>query len=412
MKENYNARVKLSNFTKLQISAFTVTFLFTQCSPQNLVQTSGRGALEQKAASPHVTKIRTYDSPGRSSEIISYSNPLGLLLATNSVSKEIVCMRLPNPATASPQPISFGSNQTGIQLDGEPTSVACHPSQAYAFTAVNSDQGRLVIFDLKAAAQGQKKVILDQPIGIQLDSIAVSPNGQWVVVADEAEGSASTPGNILIASTQGFNSGKKLNFKKVPGLAEALGRPGGRVEPEFIAIDASSRFAAVSCQEDNAVAIVRLSNSPSLGSIIPLPSGSEPDGVHMIYHAGRTILGIAEEGTDSVSFYQINSGSLQAALLSRVNIRTLGGQGLRSDPEGVALFKQGGNLYAAISVERANRVTILNLNNPSAPVKEAVVPVGSRPEGIIAVRKGSSTTVISADEGKPGRGEISFIKIK
>ncbi len=396
--------------TSFYLLAPAAAFTLTQCSPSNTDQS----ALDNKKISPHVTKLRTYDSPGRSSEIISYSKQLGLLLATNSVSKEVLSMRLPSPATANPQPID--SNLTkkgiqGIQLGGEPTSVACHPSQPYAFAAVNGDTGRLVVFDLKAAALGQKKIILDQQIGIHLDSIAVSPNGQWVVVADEAEGNAKTPGNILVASTRGFSSGKKLTFNKVPGLAAALGRPAGRVEPEFIAIDPSSRFAAVSCQEDNAVAIIRLGHSPSLGSIIRLPAGSEPDGVHLTTAGGRSILGIAEEGTDAASFYQVNPSSLGATLLSRVNIRNLGGQGSRSDPEGVALFQQGGRLYAAIGIERANRVLILNLSNPSAPVKEAIVSVGSRPEGVIAIKTGASTTVISADEGKPGRGELSFIKV-
>ena len=402
--------MRFSYLAPLKISACAAAFLFTQCSPQN----SSQSTIENKAVSKHVTKLVTYDSPGRSAEIISYSKQLGLLLATNSVSKEIITMRLTNPAVANPQPIDTDpakSGIQGIQLGGEPTSVACHPSKPYAFAAVNGNGGRLVVFDLKAAAQGQKKVILDQPIGIHLDSIAVSPNGQWVVIADEAEGSATTPGNILIASTSGFTSGKNLTFRNVPGLAAALGRPSGRVEPEFIAIDPSSRFAAVSCQEDNAVAIVRLSNTPSIGSIISLGSGSEPDGVHLTSFGGRVILGIAEEANDSASFYEINPNSLKATLLSRVNIRNLGGQGSRSDPEGIALFNQGGRLYAAISIERANRVLILNLSNPKAPVKEALVSVGSRPEGIIALKKSGSTIVISADEGKPGRGEISFIKV-
>lgn len=401
----------LLHHMKFLLTLLGITLILSQCSTQN----NRYSHFENKVVSKHVTKLRTYDSPGRSAEVISYSHKLGLLLATDSTSKQVMCMQLSNPVTADPKPIDFNHAKRGIQglqLGGEPTSVACHPNQPFAFTAVNQGHGRLIVFDLNAAAQGQKKVIIDQRIGLHLDSIAVSPNGQWVVVADEAEGNNNTPGNILVASTNGFRSGKNLTFRKVPGLAQALGRPAGSVEPEFIAIDPSSRFAAVSCQEDNAIAIIRLGNSPSLGSIIRLPSGSEPDGVHIIRSGGKTILGIAEEGADKASFYEINSSNLSTRLLSRVNVRHLGGQGSRSDPEGIALFHQGTNLYAAIGIERANRVLVLNLNNPSVPAKEAIVSTGSRPEDIIAISSGNSTIVISADEGKPGRGELSFIKVQ
>ncbi|MBK1854867.1 hypothetical protein JO972_07840 [Verrucomicrobiaceae bacterium 5K15] len=402
----------LSRSTILPL-ALSATAILSQCGPSQLKS----GPATPEIASQHVTKLRTYDSPGRSSEIISYAKHHGLLLATNSVAEEIQVMRLPNPGAANPQPLDMDASSPGIQgiqLGGEPTSVSAHPTQPYALSAVNGEQGRLVVIDLNAAARGQQKVVIDQKIGIQLDSIGVAPNGRWVVVADEAEGDGSTPGNILVAPISGnLGNGKSLAFRKVPGLAAALGRPAGRVEPEFIAIDPTSRFAAVSCQEDNAIALVRLSNSPSLGGVIRLPRNAQPDGVHLISHGSQTILAIAEEGTDSASFYQVSANNLsQPKLLARVNIRSLGGMGTRSDPEGVALFRQGGHLYCAIGIERANRVVIMNLDQPTAPVKEAIVSVGSRPEDVIAIRTGSTTTVLSADEGKPGRGEISFIRVQ
>ena len=101
--------------------------------------------------------------------------------------------------------------------------------------------------------------------------------------------------------------------------------------------------------------------------------------MHLTNFGGRVILGIAEEANDSASFYEINPNSLKATLLSRVNIRNLGGQGSRSDPEGIALFNQGGRLYAAISIERVNRVLILNLSNPKAPVKDCLLYTSPSP---------------------------------
>ncbi len=363
----------------------------------------------------NIRKIRTYDSPGRSSEVLSYSKPLQLLLATNSAQKDVQVYRLPSPASANPVPVDMDSTARGYQglsLGGEPTSIAVHPSRAIAFAAVNGGGGRLVILDLKAAARGEKKILLDQKIGIHLDSIAVSPDGRWVIVADEAEGSASTPGNILIAPIGQAILHKPLPFRKAAGLVEAIGQAPGVIEPEFVAVSPSSKFAAVSCQDNDAIAIVSLSQTPRVIHTIRLPRNSSPDGIHIAYQSGKLILGIAEEAADSASFYQLANSGVGSQLISRINVRTLAGQGSRSDPEGMVLFTQSGRHYAAIGVERANRVLIMDMVNPAQPRKAGVIGVGSRPEDIIALKSGSTTTIISADEGKPGRGEISFITVK
>lgn len=394
---------------------FTATFagilLVASCS--NTATTPGASA----TSSARVSKLVTLDSPGRSSEILSYSRTQGLLLATNSVELEVAVARLSTPAAANPQFIDFNASKSGIQgiqFGGEPTSLAAHPSRALGLAAVNGGGGRLVVFDLAAAARGETKIVLDQKVGIQLDSIAVSPNGRWAVIADEAEGSASTEGGIVVVDLSGLGSQPSLPVKRVAGLAAALGRPAGRVEPEYVSIDSSSSFAAVSCQEDSAIALVRLGASPSLASVIKLPAGAEPDGVHLYDMGGTCLLAIAEEGRDTASFYAINKSNLSAGgrLISRVDVRNLAGNGYRSDPEGVYLFKQGGTLFCAVGVERANRVLILNMSQLSKPVKETVVGVGSRPEGVIALQSGGSTIIISADEGKPGKGELSFIKVR
>lgn len=392
-------------------AALAGVLFVTNCA--NSPTTQGQTA----TSSARVNKLVTIDSPGRSSEIISYSRQQGLLLATNSVELEVAVARLSNPASANPQFIDFDASKPGVQgvdLGGEPTSVAAHPNKALGLAAVNGGGGRLVVFDLVAAARGEKKIILDQNVGIQLDSIAVSPNGRWAVIADEAEGSASTEGGIIVVDLSGLGSSNTLPAKRVEGLASALGRPAGRVEPEYVSIDGSSSFAAVSCQEDNAIALVRLGATPSLASVIKLPAGAEPDGVNLYDMGGSCLLAIAEEGRDAASFYMVNKSNLAAGgqLVSRVDVRNLAGNGYRSDPEGVYLFRQGGTLFCAVGVERANRVLILNMSQPSKPVKEAVVGVGSRPEGVIALPSGDGTIVISADEGKPGKGELSFIKVK
>lgn len=388
--------------------------LLSQCATQQNLTNS-----EPTRITDNVTKIATVDTPGRCSEIISYSRSLKLLLATNSVSSDITVMSVPDLDSGNLIPIDLNKNKSGIQglaTDGEPTSVAVHPSKNIALAAVNARTGKgyLVAFDLKAAANGEQKQILKQEIGIHLDSIAISPDGRWAVVADEAEGDAKSEGAIYIVDLAGLGSGAKLKSYKVPNLATKLGRPAGRVEPEFVAIDGSSKFAVVTCQEDNAVVTISLSSNPQIRNVLKLAKGAEPDGANLIQHNGMTLLAVAEEGLDMVSIFKMDRENLSMtpSLLVKMNVRLLSGKGDRSDPEGVSMFKQGGRLYLAIAVERADKTVIMDITNPSVPRKVASVDVGSRPEGIIVEKSNGFSYILTGDEGKPGKGEVSVIRVK
>ncbi|MEZ7957937.1 MAG: hypothetical protein QMC23_01545 [Rubritalea sp.] len=387
----------------------------TQCAQQpNIPENSTAESGFQKN---NVRKVITYDTPGRCSEIISYSAPTRLLLTTNSVSKDISVLSVPDLSTGKITPIDINPDKSGIQgidTNGEPTSVAVHPHKNIALAAVNGLSSRIVAIDLNAAKSGKTKFILDQEVGIHLDSIAISPNGKWVVIADEAEGSSSTAGAIHLMDISKLGTTDRLPVYKVPGLASALSRPAGRVEPEFVSIDSNSRFAAIACQDDNAIVIVPLSSSPRVSSVIKLPSGSLPDGVNLINYGKRILLSIAEEGTDTVSIYMMDPTNLNQApqLITRMNVRALSGKGDRCDPEGVYMFRQSGKLYLAVAIERADRVLIMDISNPATPRKVASIPVGSRPEGIIVQKQGGKTYVLTGDEGKPGKGEVSIIEIR
>ncbi len=362
-----------------------------------------------------VKKITTYDTPGRCSEIISYAPSKKLLFTTNSVSKDISVLAIPSLAAGNFRPIDFDLQKSGVQgisTGGEPTSVAVHPNRNLVLAAVNGGNGRLVAFDMTAAAKGVSKKVLDQEIGFHLDSIAISPNGKWAVIADEAEGSANTPGAIILVDISRIGSSQKLPVYKVSNLASSLGRPAGRVEPEFVAIDSSSRYAAVACQDDNAVVLFPLTANPKVSSVIKLPNSAQPDGANLINYGSGQLLAIAEEGTDTVALFQVNSINQTPKLITRINVRTLSGKGDRCDPEGVYMFRQSGKLYLAVAIERANRALIMDISNPRSPKKVASVPVGSRPEGLIVQKQGGKSYVLTGDEGKPGKGEVSIIEVR
>jgi len=397
---------------KLALCLFSIN-AYTQCTSQ-LSQTN-TSPLNNNSGQSNIQKIITYDTPGRCSEIVSYSKQTNLLLTTNSVSKDITLLSIADFNSGNIQPIDTNPNLPGIQgikTDGEPTSVAVHPNKNIAFAAVNGSSGNLVAFDLNAAKAGKTKFILNQEIGIHLDSIAISPNGKWLVVADEAEGDPKTPGSIILVDISNLSLAKLPTYK-VAGLAEAIGRPAGRVEPEFVSIDPNSKFSAVACQDDNAVVIFPLSKNPRVVSCIKLPRIALPDGANLIQYGANMLLSVAEEGSDTLSIFLINPNKLSQTprLLSRLDVTKLSGTGGRCDPEGIYMFRQSGKLYLAAAIERADRLLILDISKPSSPVKVASVPVGSRPEGIIVEKQGNASFVITGDEGKPGKGEISIIKV-
>ncbi len=405
----------MPNLKSNLITTLTTAIILTQCTPSSNQLSNNLDQIPNNHT--NIRKIITYDTPGRCSEIIAYSKNTKLLLTTNSVSKDISVLSIPNLASGHITPIDFNKNKPGTQginTNGEPTSVSIHPNRNIAFAAVNAQHGKLIAFDLNQAKTGKTKFILDQKVGTHLDSLAISNNGKWAVIADEAEGNSKTEGAIILVNISKIGTSTHLPTYKVKDLAKAIGRPPGRIEPEFVAIDPQSRFAAVACQDDNVIVILPLNANPKVASIIRLPRISQPDGVNLLnYSPNTTLLSIAEEGTDTVSIYKINPNQLKSppTLITRMDIRSLSGTGSRSDPEGVYMFRQTDKIYLAIAIERANKTLIMDISNPSKPIKKALIKVGNRPEGIIVQKQAGKSYIITGDEGKPGKGEVSIIEI-
>src|SRR4029453_5078454 len=114
------------------------------------------------------------------------------------------------------------------------------------------------------------------PVGIQPDSIAIAPNGQYAVVANEAEGfgvgNDGGPGSLTLVDLKGFNGVTPAPLAvasiPLPSLAGLAGFSSGRtddiarlpvdntpntLEPESVAFSENSRFAYVTLQENNGV---------------------------------------------------------------------------------------------------------------------------------------------------------------
>lgn len=173
------------------------------------------------------------------------------------------------------------------------------------------------------------------PTGPTPDMVAFSPDGRFVVVADEGEPSADNtvepPGSVsIIDVSKGFANAKArvadfeaFNDKTIQGAKFA--KPDARLaqdaEPEYVAISPDSRTAYVTLQENNAIAIVDLASAKTLAikglgfkdwsqsrldpsdrdravALDPWPVFGmyQPDAIGAFATGGQTILVTANEG--------------------------------------------------------------------------------------------------------------------
>jgi DNA-binding beta-propeller fold protein YncE len=162
---------------------------------------------------------------------------------------------------------------------GPPNSVAMHPHDGY-FLVVTGRAG--VVGTLAAHRVSDGTLLATVPVGTQPDSVVISHNGKYAVVANEAEGTpppagATQGGNggagsLTIVDLQSFKGdiGDDLVVRHVPltSLAGLTGASTGRtdaiaflpidnspgtLEPENIAFSPDNRYAFVTLQENNAV---------------------------------------------------------------------------------------------------------------------------------------------------------------
>lgn len=212
-----------------------------------------------------------------------------------------------------------------------------------------------------------------------------------------------------------------------------MGLPPGAIEPEYVAIDPPSRFAAVSLQENDAVFFVDLRGPrPTAAGVLRLPGGAQPDGIALLDGAAgdgdRLLMAVAEEGDrapdgewrgHALSFWSVRPDRLpEAELLSRVELlplfRRSDGRPRRVDPESVALIRFAGRVLAPATLERRDAVIVVDVTDPRAPIVAGQYPTGRRPEGLIVIPNGEDRLIVTADEGvgDEGPGEITFGRIR
>lgn len=147
-----------------------------------------------------------------------------------------------------------------------------------AVTAVaesKQDFGKIVIMD----TDGNVKSVV--PAGALPDNLSFSPDGKYVVAANEAEPNddyTNDPEGSVTVVTVGDGSNanaKTVKFSDLTSVPDGVRIFGPNatiaqdLEPEYVAISPDSTTAYIMCQENNAVAVIDLAG-PSLKGIKPL----------------------------------------------------------------------------------------------------------------------------------------------
>lgn len=411
---------------------------------------------------PGLVPIATYDTGLgiNGAEIISIRHTDGIAALTN-VAGSVDVLDLSDPS--HPQLLRRVSVATPPDT---PNSVAVHPQHDYFLVVI----GRAGVTGTVAAYRlSDGQFLASAPVGIEPDSIAIAPNGQYAVVANEAEGVTigdnGGNGSLSIVNLAGVNGVGPGQFEvtDVP-LPSAAGLAGfsvnrtddiarlpidntpGTLEPETVAFTANSQFAYVTLQENSGVVRldVRTAEITYMGTgqtthqadltvgggYVPVESLTafrEPDGI-ALDQTGRFFV-TADEGDTrnaagssgprggrTVSVFDADTGALfgdtagqiddaAAAIGAYPDSRSNRGG---SEPEVLDIHDFHGTTLVVVSLERANAVALIDVENPASPTVIDIVPVGTGPEGIKFFRRGSRLFVAVANEVS---GTLSILEV-
>ncbi|MGY1668330.1 hypothetical protein [Geodermatophilus sp. SYSU D00696] len=372
-------------------------------------------------AVPSFAELATFDVAGEVAEILAVTPDGRTVLYTDSAAGEVGVVDLSRPE----QPRQAGA----VDVGGEPTSVTVTRDGRYALAVVDrtddltGPSGRLVVVDLRSLA-----VVEEVDLGGQPDSIALSPDGRFAAIAIENQrdeelvvdgvegGLPQAPGGFLaVVELQGPPADWTVDRVELAGLP-GLAFPGDP-EPEYVDVDRRN-VAAVTLQENNAVALVDLRSRTVVGSFTAgrvtrtgadveddgavafddeLSAPREPDAVQWtpdgnLLTADEGDLAAEPSGGRGWTVFStagevlFSSGGSAEQALADAGLYPDG----RSDDkgaefEGAEVARVRGTTHAFVGSERGDAVLVYDLRDERRPVLLQVLPTGDAPEGLLAV---------------------------
>ncbi|MCC9020270.1 choice-of-anchor I family protein [Flavobacterium lipolyticum] len=199
-----------------------------------------------------------------------------LFTVNNSGTNQIDVIDISDPT----KPVKIGKIDL-TPYEGASNSVAVYDGKlavALESTLNKQGNGKVVIFNTS-----DYSLIKQVPVGALPDMITFSPDGKFIMTANEGEPNTDYTqdpnGSISIIDTATY-AVTTLDFSSFSGQAEALKKEGLRIskfaksftqdiEPEYITISDDSKTAWVTLQENNGVAKVDLT-SKTITALYPL----------------------------------------------------------------------------------------------------------------------------------------------
>lgn len=228
-------------------------------------------------------------------------------------------------------------------------------------------------------------ILADVEIGFAPDSVYISGDGNWAVVANEADPERSgEDANACLAPNQGSISIIDLSA----GVASATLvqditslTPDAQL-PEGVKIAPDNDTVVVAFQTSDEIALFRLSDVPNATlTHIDLPADAGPDGLAIAPDGSFAL--ISNEVGDSFSFLGLPAGNV----INTYSIRGSGdvperynrddrGSTKKHEPEECAIMAVAERLYAVFALQESHAVIAYDITDPMAPAFEDITEVG------------------------------------
>lgn len=319
--------------------------------------------------------IGTYNSNGGVAEISAYDPASKRMFVINGPDSSVKIVNIANPAN----PVlvtTISVKPYGIDV----TSVACNKNGVFAIAVIDSNgktnPSSIVFLDVNGNYINKVKA------GPNADHIIFTSNGQKLIVANEGEpnvgytidpeGSISiidlangvaniTQANVQTAGFSAFNAPAVIDPKiRIFGKIQTSGGAFLRnstvaedLEPEYIAISDDNATAWVTCQENNAIAVVNINNA-TVTSLLPLG------------YKNHRLVGNGLDPSDR------DNGSNGA--LAKIDTFPVFGLYL---PDGISHFKTGNQSYLVTANEGDARADWGTANNEENRVGDAAYVLDS-----------------------------------
>lgn len=203
-----------------------------------------------------------------------------------------------------------------VPLGGKPNSVAVSRGVVAVVLegAVKTDPGSVKLFSTTGMLLNQLTV------GALPDMVTFSPNGRWLLVANEGEpnsynqpDSVDPEGSVSVIDMRGDVTGLTQGDVRTAGFTVAIPQENASsirvfgpnaslakdLEPEYIAVSRDSRTAWVTLQENNAVAVLDIS-SATFTKIIGLGFKNHLEPANQLDASDRDVPGSSNNGTINI----------------------------------------------------------------------------------------------------------------